>query len=163
MPRSWDDGLSPRERANLVRRLRRIWTQDLLRDELADEMSSCIRCWRKPGTSFECRGCGGNPEIAKTCGCGGSGRPQKCLICNGTGIMPGWSLDAVLALAAELGLSEQDRGGNSAYLPTEEQIRLAKAKLKMRWTPTQIEASLRGTLNSGGDNGDGGPAGEDDS
>jgi len=130
MPRSWDDGLTPRERANLVRRLRRVWSLDVPLDEIPDEMASCLRCWRKPGTEFQCRGCGGDPEIARVCGCGGSGKPQPCGLCGASGLTSGWTVEVVVALARELGLPDERTA--VGYLPTEAEIRLQKARIRLR-------------------------------
>ena len=130
MPRSWDDGLSPRERANLVRRLWRVWALDIPLDELPDEMASCLRCWRKPGTEFLCRGCGGDPAVSRVCACGGSGLPRPCGLCGGGGLMAGWTTDVVVALARDLGLP-RDRAGDG-YMPTAEQIRLEAARIRLR-------------------------------
>lgn len=154
MPRSWDDGLSPKERANVVRRLRAVWALDLSLDELPDEMALCLRCWRKPGTAFRCPGCGGNPEIAKTCACGGGGMPEQCDLCGGSGLMSGWSVETVVALALELGLPA-DRP-DVGYLPTEDEIRLAKAKMRLRRPDCPSDLSQPGRMNSEGDNGGGG-------
>lgn len=149
MPRSWDDGLSPRERANVVRRLRRVWMLDLLLDELPDEMASCLRCWRKPGTMFRCAGCSGDPEVARRCACGGSGDPAPCDLCGGAGVMAGWTVEVVVALAEKLGLPAERP--DIGYLPTEEDIRLAKARLRLRAPVTRIEEALRGRIPSEGD------------
>jgi len=50
----------------------------------------------------------------------------------------GMTEDELLAFAASLGL--EDRPESDAYLPTPEEIRLAAAEIRSRWTPAELEA-----------------------
>lgn len=130
MSRSWDDNLRPKERANLIRRLHRVWVADLTLEEVCDEMTSCLRCLRdKPGQM----------EGGVTCD-----------LCGGSGIMGGFTTELVAAMARDVGLPLARP--ESSYCPDESAIRLAKVKLRQKWTNAQVEASLRGTIPSGGDN-----------
>jgi len=130
MSRSWDDNLRPKERANLIRRLHRVWVADLSLEEVCDEMTSCLRCVRE------------NPGRME----GG----VTCDLCGGSGIMGGFTADLVAAMARDVGLPLERP--EASYCPDEAAIRLAKVKLRQKWTNAQVEASLRGTIPSGGDN-----------
>lgn len=154
MPPSWDELIHPTERTNLKRRLHRVWTSDLSLDEVVDEMAVCLRCRFKPGTMYGCGACRGNPDKMPACQCGGSGWPKPCDLCGGSGVMPGMSLHSVSLMAIAMKLPTERQC--ESYIPTEAEIRLACAKIRMGWTTTQMEAALRGTMNSAGDNGDAG-------
>lgn len=52
----------------------------------------------------------------------------------------GWTLDAVHAFAASLGLSE--RVEPDVYIPSESEIRLEAAKIRMSWSPAEREARM---------------------
>lgn len=133
MSLSWDDSLRPKERANLIRRLHRVWVADLTLEEVCDEMASCLRCLReKPG------------QMA--CGDGTS----PCDLCGGGGVMGWLTPEIVSAMARDVGLPSARP--ESSYCPDKAAIRLACAKLRMGWSNAQIEASLRGTIPSGGSN-----------
>jgi hypothetical protein len=131
MSRSWDDDLRPKERANLIRRLHRVWVADLTLDEVCGEMTPCLRCRR------------------------GMDGDAACGLCGGSGVMVGYTPEIVAAMAQDIGLPVVRP--ESSYCPDEAAIRLAKVKLKMGWSNAQIEASLRGTIPSGGANARGAP------
>ena len=126
MSRSWDDDLRPKERANLIRRLHRVWVADLTLDEVCGEMTPCLRCRR------------------------GMDGDAACGLCGGSGVMVGYTPEIVAAMAQDIGLPVVRP--ESSYCPDEAAIRLAKSKLKLGWSNAQIEASLRGTIPSGGAN-----------
>jgi hypothetical protein len=154
MPRSWDEGLRPKERANLIRRLHRVWVDDLTLEEVCDEMKACLRCRReRPGEMADCDSCGGSSAKTPCKTCWGKWSYAPCDLCGGAGIVGWFTVELVTAMVRDIGLPETRPV--AAFCPTEAEIRLAREKIKMRWTTTQREASLRGTMNSGGDNGRG--------
>ena len=52
----------------------------------------------------------------------------------------GWTIEAVHDFATALGLGE--RVEPDVYIPTEVEIRLAAAQIRMRWTPAEREARM---------------------
>lgn len=138
MQRSWGECLRTNERANLIRRLHRVWVADLSPEEVCDEMMSCPRCLRDRPGKME----------------GG----VTCDLCGGAGIMGGFTTEIVSEMARDVGLPPvRPESAHCPYCPDEAEIRLATAKLRQRWTNAQVEASLRGTIPSGGDNARGAP------
>lgn len=124
MSPTWDDGLDPKERANLVRRLHRVWGSAIPMDEVVGEMAGCLRC---------------------------DGAPQEvaCGLCDGRGVLGWFTEDIVIAMALDAGLP---RDRPQVYCPNEAEIASAAAKIRLGWTRAQVEASLRGIMPSGGAN-----------
>lgn len=52
----------------------------------------------------------------------------------------GWTIEAVHEFAASLGLSE--RVEPDVYIPSESEIRLVAAQIRMQWTPAEREARM---------------------
>lgn len=146
----WGEIITSTERTNLKRRLHRVWSSDLALDEILDEMAICLRCRHKPGTAYRCDVCRGDPEKTRGCQCGGTGWPKPCELCAASGVMVGMTLEDILTIAADMGLPPEREC--ESYIPTEAEIRIAKARIRLGHSDAQREAAMRGTISSGGDN-----------
>ena len=111
MPQCWDELLNPKERSNLIRRLRWAWGSDLTLEEVVDEMACCLRCAGTPGRLVV------------------NGASLPCPLCDASGVLAGVTMQFVVTMARRLELPEEREC--QGYMPSEAEIRLATARIRL--------------------------------
>jgi hypothetical protein len=120
-----DELLRSKVGANIKRSLRRLWAGDIEFDDLLDAVQPTAEGVQKAIDTLRAEGVTVHANVAT--------------VVDEMRLSP----DAVSAMAEEMGLGE--RVEPECYLPTPEEIRLATARLRSGWTPSELESRLGGS------------------
>jgi hypothetical protein len=120
-----DELLRSKVGANIKRSLRRLWVGDIEFDDLLDAVQPTAEGVQKAIDTMLAEGVTVHADVAAVV--------EEMRL----------SPDAVVAMAAEMGLGE--RVEPECYLPSAEEIRSATARMRSQWTQAELESRLGGS------------------